>query len=377
MQRRIITPRKNWQEIARYYGFYFHHAHGQLYWDESAYYAFSLKEIEEGLEAPALEIYQMCLSLVDEAAGNEEILIKLKIPPNYWNLIAESWRTRQTSLYGRFDFAYDGKAPAKLLEFNADTPTSLYESAFFQWQWVEELFPDKDQFNNIQERLCDGLAVFATASVMHFASVKGTEEDRATVEYIMDCALQAGVTSKFIYMEDIGVNAAGEFVDLENEPIELLFKLYPWEYIWKDAYSPYVLANKKLRLVEPAWKMLLSNKGILPLLWQRHPNHPNLLPAWFDGDTPGCEDYVSKPVFGREGSNIGIHAKGKLISQSSGIYTDAGFINQQFNPLPNFSGNYPVCGVWVVNNVICGLGIREDKEIITGDLSRFTPHLIE
>lgn len=378
MQRHEIEPRKNWLEIADQNGFKFHHIHGQLYWDESAYYSFSLPEIENDLEAPAQEIFGMCLDLVTEAVKDEAILKRLGIPDAYWEIIRHSWEADDKSIYGRFDFCYDGNGPAKLLEFNADTPTSLYESAYFQWLWLEDVFPELDQFNSIQERLCDALSAFAGKGIMHFSSVKGTEEDRATVEYIMDCAVQSGVMAKFVYMEDIGIDDSGQFLDLEDMPINILFKLYPWEYIWHDQYGSNVIAqaNKGLKLVEPPWKMALSNKGILQLLWERHRGHPNLLPSWFEGEKPLSDNFVRKPMLGREGANIGIFANGKLAGQTNGIYGEEGFVCQDFCGLPNFGSNFPVCGLWIADGKSCGLGIREDKEMITGDLSRFVPHVI-
>lgn len=365
-------------EIASQNGFEFHHVHGQIYWDESAYYSFSLSEIEDDLEAPAQEIYGMCLELVGEATRNEAILKRLGIPSRFWDIIRRSWQNEDKSIYGRFDFCHDGTGPAKLLEFNADTPTSLYESAYFQWLWLEDVFPHLDQFNSIQERLCDALTAFAGNGIMHYSSVKGTEEDRATVEYIMDCAVQSGITAKFVYMEDIGLDASGQFLDLEDLPIKTLFKLYPWEYIWHDQYGPDVIAQAKqgLKLVEPPWKMVLSNKGILPLLWERHQGHPNLLPSWFEGETPLAPCFVRKPLLGREGANIGIFANGRLAGQTNGIYGQEGYVCQEFRSLPNFDGNFPVCGLWIADGKCCGLGIREDKEMITGDLSRFVPHVI-
>lgn len=377
MERRELERRENWQQIAEKFGFYFHHALGQIYWDESACYEFTLAEIENNLESPGQDIYEMCLALVEEVVNDEILLNRLQIPKIWHELIRESWQNRDQGIYGRFDFAYNGNGPAKLLEFNADTPTSLYESAFFQWQWLEDCFPYLDQFNSIQENLTAALGKFAHLPLMHFASVKGSEEDRATVEYIMDCALQAGVAVRFVFMEDIGVTATGQLVDDWNEPIRTLFKLYPWEFIWDDVYGCNVRLQyaKGLRLIEPAWKMVLANKGILPLLWQRYRNHPNLLPAGFmDEELP--EAYVIKPMLGREGANISIVKNNITQEATGGIYGSAN-IWQAFEPLPNFSGNYPVCGVWIANNQCCGLGIREDKSRITGDLSRFVPHIIK
>ena len=49
-----------------------------------------------------------------------------------------------------------------------------------------------------------------------------------------------------------------------------------------DQISASLDQGSKVQLIEPPWKAILSNKGVLPLLWQRHEGHPNLLPAFFD-----------------------------------------------------------------------------------------------
>lgn len=384
MRRMPIEPRPDWKRIAEDNGFFFHHVNGQLYWDESAYYAFSLEEIESGLEDPAQELADMCLDLAADIVNSEELLAKLAIPPRFWDMIRDSWQRNEPSLYGRFDFAYDGHGPAKLYEYNADTPTSLYESAYFQWLWLEDclaagrLPEGADQFNSIQERLCETFASFRVPGLMHFASMKDTEEDRATVEYVMDCAAQAGIRGRQIFMEDIGTDSQGLFIDPDNDPIHWLFKLYPWEYIWHDAFADNV-TRSDTTFVEPAWKMVLSNKGILPLLWERHKGHPNLLPAWFHDPAwfAPVRDYVLKPLLSREGANIRIFKDRSLVYGTEGAYGAEGFIGQELCPPPFVDGHGPICGVWIVGGKACGLGIREDDSPVTGDLSRFVPHVIE
>ena len=54
-------------------------------------------------------------------------------------------------------YPYDGKAPPRLLEYNADTPTALLEASVAQWFWLQDCFPTADQFNSIHERLIDAL----------------------------------------------------------------------------------------------------------------------------------------------------------------------------------------------------------------------------
>jgi glutathionylspermidine synthase len=104
----------------------------------AAYYRFTLRQIEDDLEDPAEEIEKMCFAVVERAVNDEEVLCRLAIPEPFWNHVAETWRRRGRNLYGRVDFSYDGHGPAKLLEYNADTPTTLYESSIFQWTWLEQ-----------------------------------------------------------------------------------------------------------------------------------------------------------------------------------------------------------------------------------------------
>lgn len=383
MRRLTFPPRPNWRQIAEEHGFFFHHVDGDLYWDESVCYAFTLKEIEQDLEDPAQELHEMCLDLTSEIVGSEELLQKLAIPSSMWDMVRDSWERNEPSLYGRFDFAYDGHGPAKLYEYNADTPTSLYEAAFFQWLWLEDAIKlgmvssATDQFNSVQEHLIEAWQSFNIPSPMHFASVMDSEEDRATVEYMRDCAAQAGIESIQLFIEDIGIDDNGQFIDLEARPIHWLFKLYPWEHMVRDKFAPY-LPQCDTTFVEPAWKMVLSNKGILPLLWERHPNHPNLLPAWFHepATTPPVSDFVIKPLLSREGANIHVFKNYEQAFVSEGEYGDEGYIGQALCPPPFINGHGPVCGVWIANNTACGLGIREDNSPVTGNNARFVPHII-
>ncbi len=383
MRRVEIDERPNWQQRAEEAGFIFHHVGGERYWDESVCYSFTLKEIERDLESPTQELADMCLDLVSNVVADEELLRKLAIPEGAWQLILDSWKKGERSLYGRFDFAYDGNGPAKLYEYNADTPTALYEAAYFQWVWLEDakeqgLVPESsDQFNMIQEELIETFKRLPEAPSMHFACVTGSEEDLATVHYLRDCAEQAGIKTSHLYIEDIGIDGNGQFVDQDDAAIRWLFKLYPWEFMVRDTYGG-ALAACDTTFLEPPWKMLLSNKGILPLLWERHQGHPNLLPAWFHDryNQAPVPDYVLKPLLSREGANIRVFRDHQEVLATPGQYGLEGYIGQALCPPPNIDGHGPVIGSWVIGGKACGIGIREDDTPITGNMSRFVPHVI-
>ncbi|MCW0401172.1 putative acid--amine ligase YgiC [Xanthomonas sacchari] len=382
MKRIAIVERGDWRAQAAEYGFRFHTIDGQRYWDERAYYAFSLRQIERDLEDPSAELHAMAMGLLDEIVASEALMQRLAIPPAFRDWIADSWRRREPHLYGRLDLAYDGRGPAKLYELNYDTPTSLFESAFFQWQWLEDqraqgrLPDDADQFNSIHEALRERFAALAGGlpPPLYFAAVRDSEEDQGTIAYLRDCAAQAGVGGEPIAIEDIGLSSDGRYTDLDDTVIGALFKLYPLEDMFAERFGQ-ALPGSGLRLLEPPWKALLSNKGILPLLWERHRGHPNLLPAAFDDGSALPPGWVRKPLHSREGANIVLHLDDGRVLESDGPYAGP-YIRQQAHPLPAFEGRYPMVGSWIVGDRACGIGIREDDSPITSDSARFLPHAI-
>ena len=243
MQRIPCPERDDWRATAESTGFTFHTIDGERYWDERAYYAFTLDEIERRIEAPTGEIEAMCLELVGRAIKDEKYLRRLKIPEAFWPLLSESWRRRDASLYGRLDLSYDGWSPAKLLEYNADTPTSIFEAAVFQWTWLEQamernIIPKRaDQFNSIHERLIDAWKKHGGAKHLHLAGMNDNTEDAGTLAYLQDTASQAGLQTTLMDIKDVGLGGDGRFVDLDDRAIELAFKLYPWEWMFHDAFG--------------------------------------------------------------------------------------------------------------------------------------------
>ena len=386
MRRIQCAERPGWKAKAESEGFVFHSIGGQPYWDESAYYAFSLEQIENDLEDPTEELQQMCLAAVDRIVADAQWMERLAIPRDNWDLIRNSWTSGEVGLYGRFDFIYDGQAPAKLMEYNADTPTSVYETAWFQWGWLEDLIatgalPETtDQFNSLHEKLVERYAaLFHPGDFVHFAALKGSTEDRATVRYMEDCARQARLDPKFVYVEDIGIDADGRFVDKENYIIGAIFKLHPWEDMLRSDYATKIAASKT-RFIEPAWKSILSNKGILPALWEFFPKHPNLLPAYFEANPRAAElpsKYVRKPIYSREGANVEIIDSGAPVYARQGEYGAEGYILQAYAEMPVFHGKHVMIGSWLVGDDAAGIGIREDPTPITGDDALFVPHVIE
>ncbi|WP_069814640.1 glutathionylspermidine synthase family protein [Streptomyces sp. TP-A0874] len=394
MRRHTITPRPDWQQTVEEQGLVYpltRYPDDSLrpYWDESAYYSFSLPEVE-ALEDVVAELHQMCLAAADFIVEHDRFADLGITDRQTAALIADSWRRRadQPSVYGRFDLHYDGTAPAKLLEYNADTPTSLVEAASPQWFWMEERFPEADQWNSLHERLVAAwkrqASLLPPGSPLYFAHSVWDEsgEDLMTVAYLQETAEQAGVQTEAIAVEDIGWDPmSGRFVDNQLAFIRSCFKLYPWEWLVTDEFGQQVRetldnggGTGSTCWIEPVWKMLLSNKALLAILWEMFPDHPNLLPSYLDGPRELAETtgYVTKPLLGREGAGVTVHEAGGTRPEDP----DETCCYQQLAPLPDFDGNRVVLGAWVVEDEAAGLGIRESAGLITDGYARFLPHVI-
>jgi glutathionylspermidine synthase len=374
MRRIASTPRQDWQSKVEASGLAWHTGEAP-YWNEAAFYEFTAKEVDV-LEAATNELEKMSLAAVQHVIDNK-LYARMGIPDIAAPLIEKSWEAEPPSLYGRFDLSYDGVNPPKLLEYNADTPTSLLEAAVVQWQWLEETNRGRDQFNSIHERLIGlwkALIPYIPGRRVDFCSMDDVE-DGITATYLQDTAQQAGLETSQFPVGEIGWDGGG-FVGPDDRPLMCAFKLYPWEWMVREQFGGYLLQSGTM-WIEPAWKMVLSNKGILPVLWNLYPRHPNLLEAQFD--TPGLMmSFVKKPLLGREGCNITLHQPGSE-ETTEGPYGEEGFIYQAWSHPRTFDGKYAVLGSWVVGheegNAAAGVGVRESDNPITTNLSQFVPHL--
>ena len=370
MRRESSTPRPDWPAKVEALGLDFHTQNGEAYWWEEACYVFSSAEIDV-IEEATETLHALCLEAVDRllAAGD---LGRLDIPRAYWPWIAESWQRRDPDVYGRFDLVYDGVSPPKMLEYNADTPTALIEAAVAQWYWLEEVKPGCDQFNSIHEKLIDRWKELHRRAArpgrearLHLSGVFNEMEDRRTVQYMQDVANQAEWSTTLLDIAEIGWNGSA-FTDLVETPIRFLFKLYPWEWMLREEFGEH-LRSDLVGIVEPPWKMVLSNKAILPVLWEMFPGHPNLLAAAREREAidGAC---VEKPIYGREGAEI------VLIGEREVVVNRSDRVYQALAPLPVFDGWHALIGSWVVGGKAAGMGMREDREPVTRNTSRFVPH---
>lgn len=377
MQRKQIKPRDGWQKKVEEVGLIYHTPNGQTYWDESVYYQFSMPQVDQ-LERATEELQQMCLKAAQHVIDKKRF-VELCIPMEAVPFIVQAWNNEPPSLYGRFDLAYDGQRPPKLLEYNADTPTALLEAAVVQWYWLQDVFRSADQFNSIHEKLIakwKDLKPYLKGDPLHFCHMQD-DEDMMTVGYLRDTAESAGISSIPMLMEEVGWDESRTvFTDLEEREIRSMFKLYPWEWLFAEQWEKnIILTLDRMDWIEPIWKMLWSNKGILAILWELFPNHPYLLEAHI-GKPERLREFARKPLLSREGANVTLKTRdGQMMT--TGDYGEEGYVYQALAPIPKMDGFYPVLGSWYITDQgPAGIGIRESSTMVTDNLSRFVPHVI-
>jgi glutathionylspermidine synthase len=401
MERISIAPRPDYQAKVSELGLTWHTPDGVPYWDESAYWRLAAGEVEV-LERATEDLYQMVLAAVGRVIEGPEVET-LGYSDRAVALIRDSWARGDAlpHIYGRFDLAYlGGDSQPKLLEFNADTPTSMLECGVIQWFWLRERFPKADQFNSLHEKLVQRLRDLAPslnmraarngAAALNVTCVTPHAEDEGTVAYLESCAREAGLFSvQFVPLEQIGWTTqqlAGRptdafFSDLEERRIANLFKLAPWEWMLDDDFGDRLIdevMSDRLWVMEPAWKMVAAHKRLLATLWEMYPGHPNLLPAFSDQENFRGKPHVAKPVWGREGQNVILYdAGGNRIEENDGDCGGNEYVYQAQAELAAAGGNHAILGSWVVDGYAAGVGFRESTSLITNNLGRFVPHLFE
>ena len=341
------------------------------------------------------ELYDMFCEAGQYVIDNE-LFHELNIPFNLVELIKESWENDvHWHLYGRFDLAggVNGQ-PIKLIEFNADTPTALYETAIIQWALLKANgLEESSQFNSLYEALKDNFKRFITLDTdvekfeeyykdlnwkILFSSVKGNDEEKHTTQLLQHIATEVGYTTEFAYIDEVEFSEDG--ISKNNELYEFWFKLIPWEDIAIDEGELAVILtelinNKKAIIFNPAYTLLFQSKGIMKILWDLYPNHPLLLETSFEPLEHIKQ--VEKPCFGREGANVAIiNDDNSLDVKTEGEYENFKYIYQEYVEFPQDSdGNHYQAGVFYVYEA-CGLGFRKGGKILD-NMSKFVGHIVK
>lgn len=373
--RRTNAVRPDWLQRIQQQGLTYHTPE-LPFWQEGAHYVIAPQTLDAiarastSLHAMAHEVVSMVIE--------ERRFAQLGITPWMGELIADSWQRRHPALLGRFDFSVplDG-GPPQVLEYNADTPVTMLEAGLIQRTWRDELFPGVAQASGLEEHL---RAAWARLRTRHGLSrvyfIAGPDaEDVAQIVYHSSVAAQAGITPTLGLLEEVRFDDDA-FRGVDGARHSVIYKLYPWEWFVEDPAIDLIHLERDL-WIEPPWKLILQHKGLLAMLWELFPGHPNLLEAGWGQQAPASVGaYVAKPVLGREGQNVTRVLADGTRTARPGDYGHHGWIWQRMATLPVCDGRHPVIGAWVIGDRFAGLGIRESEGPVTDHRSPFTPHLV-
>ena len=350
------------------------------YWDESVHYVFDMAEILS-LEADVELLHSMCLEAVDHVVTTERFR-DFALPEWCWEQVAASWRRGDPHLYGRFDLRYDGSGPAKLMEYNADTPTTLLEASICQWYWLKDVHPDDDQWNSLHEKLVERwgeIAAKLPRNEAHFcwSQADPTGEDHVTVAYLQESAAEAGLDTIGLAIEQLGWDSAlDRFVDLEEAPIgdgeqALPVGVDPRRRL-RQARHPQPAGDDVDRAaVEDAAVEQGAARGALGDV----PRAPEPA-ARLAGRPRACSPSTSASRCSAARAPTSRSSRPGYETETGGVYGEEGYVYQLFDPLPEFDGYRPALGAWIVGDTSAGLGIRETTGLITDNGAAFVPHRI-
>lgn len=341
----------------------------------------------------ANELYDMYVEAAQHVIDHDRFL-ELDIPFNLVDQINRSWENDHRHLYGRFDLAggVDG-LPIKLIEFNADTPTSLFETAVVQWALLKANHMDEAaQFNTVYDSIRNNFRRVVTGEEdpelfgqyynfqnILFSSIRNLPEDERTVRFLQQMANDAGFQTDFCYLDETGFLEQEGIFNPNNTRFDYWFKLYPWEDITLqtdgiNGILDEITRNTDTVILNPAYTLLFQSKGIMKVLYELFPDSPYLLETRYE-PLQGKQQ-VSKTMFGREGANTVIYdAAGKILHQTPGDYNRYRSVYQEFAHYPkDAQGRSYQAGVFFAWEA-CGLGFRRGGEVLD-NLSKFVAHRV-
>lgn len=385
-----VKPLTN--EFLESIGFYWHTDEDKTPYVADELVVVSQEEADAYYEATN-ELYDM-FAAAGEYVIKNELFHELNIPFNLIEMIKQSWENDiHWHLYGRFDLAggIDGK-PIKLIEFNADTPTSLFETAIVQWALLKfNKMDERSQFNNLYEAIkenfkrlivlegdTEDFAKSYDGWKILFSSIKGSIEDENTTKLLQSAANEAGFTTDFAFVDDVGFDGK-EGIFKEEENFEYWFKLIPWENIGIEEGDlalvlREIMENQKAIILNPAYTLMFQSKAFMKILWDLYPNHPLLLETSY-APLVGKKQ-VEKRAFGREGANtVILDEKNAVIAMQEGEYGNFIPIYQEYVEFPkDKNGDSYQAGVFFAYEA-CGLGFRKGG-LILDNYSKFVGHVL-
>ncbi|CAF1125392.1 unnamed protein product [Rotaria sp. Silwood1] len=336
------------------------------------------------------ELHEMFMDATNYVIENDDVLRNFCIPEIFWPKLRQSWlHERDLMMTGRFDLAFDGQQ-LKTFEYNADSASALFEMAIIQEKWAEAAKIDHTFMSGFQlhrllvknwQKVCSHINI----KYVHLL-IDNDPDEILTSLYMQRVLKEANIESKLCILYDNLYWKDSKIIDNDGNEVQLVWKTWMWETVFHDYLQAeqdeslnkkingehprlcQIVLNDHIKVIEPLWKVIPSNKAILPILWSMFPNHPHLLHSeWTLTDDLKQNGYVKKPIVGRCGHNVTLYdvSGDSILDETKGKFVDRDVIYQKLFSLPKYEDYYAIIGSWIVHGLFAGFGIREDKKLIT------------
>jgi len=345
------------------------------------------------------ELHAMFMHVTHHVLQDEAWLSRFNFPPAIWPRLRQSWDNRRNHIItGRLDFSVSERG-IKLYEYNADSASCYMECGKVQGKWADHFgcAEGRSPGDHLHEYLVHAWKKSGVSGLLHIMQDNDLEETYHAL-YIRSAIEEAGIRCKVLKgLAGVRWDAGGQVVDADGERIQQVWKTWAWETALDqlreqcDAEEPLghqpsahgieaprlidVLLRRDVRVFEPLWTLIPSNKAILAVLWQLYPNHPYLLNSQFElTDDLRGKDYVIKPIVGRCGANISIMDRhDSVIGETSGQFDERDQIYQEFFKLPRIEGSNVQVSTFSVDGRYSGACVRVDPSMILTSGSDLLP----
>lgn len=383
MKKIAMIPRADWQTSLSAYAYGVEAAKAAGRWEESVCYEFSVNQIDM-IESVANDVHGLIQDATRHAIDGH-LLALIGFSSDVAHMIEESWkafynngpsRRNRADLFGRLDFAYDGRDNLKLLGACYDGPSGLFTASIVQWNWLEAYFPDANQFNGLHEGLVERWQELAVGTrdhdMVHLTTAMPDALREGELAYLAATAEEAGVQTTILAVQDIGWDGT-HFVDLDNRRIRWLLKLYPWEAMLAEKFGDY-LFQQQFSVLDPLWRMPSSNHGLLALLWDMYPEHPNLCRVSLS-DLNGETEIIRRSLFGTERPAEQVASRGCVLGDTGPTDNPGGYVFIARPPTFRQESTEMILNTWMIGDKCLGMAVRESRALVGWADAATVPHL--
>lgn len=309
-------------------------------------------------------------------------------------------KTKEFTFIGRLDWIIDVYGNWKLLEINAETPAGVCEATYVE-EIIEEAYEKQlqeksaDVFNKTQSyydntfrinsKLKDKIIKQGKKIIKDYKIQKPTigfvsltyYEDWVTTNALMRMFIEDESCKEYtcIYGNINDLVVEDDDVYLYDKKLDVIFRYYPLDWLLEEDIQDGIklldVINNKVVSLNPASTIIPQSKGFFAIIYEliKHGFYTQnqiddikkYIPfTTFDYDELKTDEFIIKPLLGREGQSV---QPSYLLNEIPD--EDIIFQERIFQKDNNDGGGFTVFGVYITGEDFAGIYTRIGEEITT------------